>query len=241
MESYIEVTWIHNVLIGLIAYYGSSFFSFSKVRMPHFFAFLVGELLFVVLCYEEVFKSIFYLYELGMYFVLFHHHYKRLFMYISIKYALSFTFFKLLGGSFHLLHYFVPIWVNPLGLWLIMALLVFSLRQKWSVYLKVSDFIYHIEILGKTTLRVKGYLDTGNTLLHKGRPVLFLDKRYCPSIQQPQKEEWIEMQTLHAKENIKAYLYDVKIERYKTQPCYISCDKDVTLEWGCVCLLNMEM
>lgn len=206
-----------------------------------FFCFMILEQIMVVTCYDAVVKSMFYLYELGMYFALFHHHYKRLFMYISIKYAISFTYFKFIGGSFHLMHYFVPIYVNPIGVWAIMLLIVILLKQKWSMYLKACDFIYHVEIVGDTPLKVRAYLDTGNSLLWKGTPVIFLDKKYASQIQKDCSCERIVMHSLNAISEIKGFLCDVKIERYKTQRCYISCDKEVALEWGCVCILNMEM
>lgn len=240
MESYIEITFVHNMLICIFAYYASSYFSLSKISNRFFYTFLLVEQLCIVLLYVETYYFLFYLLELVFTLFIFYHQYKKLLMYLCIKYLSFFTCMKFLGGSFHLLHYFVPSNVNVIGIWCLLLFAILVLKQKWSVYLRVSDFIYSMIIYADKEIKIRGFLDTGNQVILNDIPVLFLDSKYHDAFMN-MKEEIFQVITLNKEEKLVCYLCDVKINRYKRRSYYICCDKRVDLEWGCKCLLNIEI
>lgn len=240
MESYVEVTFLNDVLIGVLAFYGSAFFSLSKMQTRSFFLFLLIEQLFHIFCFDERIYFLFYLYEIFFYCFLFYHQAKKGVMYFCLKYLLMFTCFKLFGGSFHLFHYYVPTTIRIYGLWLLFILLIVLLKEKWSSYLRVSDFIYEVNIIADKKIKVRGYLDTGNTLCVQDIPVLFLDESYALFFQSFNQKK-ISYSTLNKKEEINVYLCEVRIDRYKSNQYYICCDKKVLLEWNCRCILNVEI
>lgn len=240
MESYIEVTYINNVLIGIFAYYASSYFSMSKMSHRFFYVFLLCEQLVIVLLFNKAMYPLFYLLEYTLTLWLFYHQYKKLLMYLCIKYLAFFTMFKFFNGSFHLLHYFVPSHINILGIWILLLFGIVVLHQKYAAYLKVSDFIYSLTIEANKPIHVKGFLDTGNQVMWKKHAVLFLDHAYLSYFKECLKEQVV-VHTLNKTEVLSCYLCKVKINRYKKGEYYICCDKRVALEWGCKCLLNMEI
>lgn len=240
MESYVEVTFLNDFLIGVLAFYGSAFFSLSKMQARSFFLLLFIEQLFHILCFDESLFFLFYLYEIFFYFFLFHRQPKKGVMYFCLKYLLMFTCFKIFGGSFHLFHYYVPSSIRIYGLWLIFVLLIVLLKEKWSSYLRVSDFIYDVTIIGDKKIKVRGYLDTGNSLCVQNIPVLFLDESFVFCFNSFDQEK-ISFSTLNKEEEINVYLCEVQIDRYKSNQYYICCDKKVLLEWNCRCILNVEI
>lgn len=240
MESYIEITFINNILIALFAYYASAYLSLSKIKNCFFYVFLIIEQLIVVLLYDEDWYFLFYMMDLFFMLIIFFHQYKKLLIYLCIKYLCFLTCLKVWHGSFHLLHYFVPLQANMIGAWLLLVVAIIFYKQKWSAYLRVSDFIYTISIDCAKPLKIKGYLDTGNQVTCNEIPVLFLDASYDKYFTAMPKAT-VEVTTLNKKEVLNCYLCKVNINRYKKGVYYICCDKRVNLEWGCQCLLNIEI
>lgn len=240
MESYIEITFLNDFLLCVLAYYASAFFSLSKIHSPSFFLLLLIEQVFHILCFDPSYYFLFYLYEIFFLYFVFFRQWKKGIMYLCLKYLLMFTFFKFLGGSFHLLHYYVPSFVQIYGLWLLVILFIVLLKEKWSAYLRISDFIYEVQIKADENIRLKGFLDTGNSLCIEDIPVIFIDESYQSHfIHQPQKK--IRYMTLNKEEEINVTLCEVQIDRYKKASYYICCDKKVLLEWNCKCILNVEI
>lgn len=202
MESYVEVTLLNNILICVFAYYASSYFSLSKISNRFFYTFLFVEQLSVVLLYVEMYYFLFYGLELIFTLYIFYHQYKKLLMYLCIKYLSFFTCLKFFGGSFHLLHYFVPVHIHMLGVWCLLIFVIIVLKQKWSAYLRVSDFIYSLIIYADKEIKVRGFLDTGNQVKLKETPVIFLDTSYQNYFINSKQEEFVII-TLNKKETLR--------------------------------------
>ena len=242
MESYIEISWITIVLSDLLAYYCSICFSLKKSHSAFFYVFFFFSTSFAVLCYDNWLYPIYYLCLVGGYWWLFYPNIRQFLLFVAVRYLLFFTYFKLWGGSFHLLVYFVPLAICPFGVWILLLFFLFVIKKKWMNYLKVSDFIVSLVIYADKQLKVRGYMDSGNHVMHQNRPVLFLDKSYRKHFLTKQFQwEKVAVTTLNKTEWLNCTKAEIKIERYKKCLCFICLDKDVKLEWGCRCLLNIEM
>lgn len=240
MESYIEVTFLTNLLICILAYYTSAYFSLSKVNTSSYFVYMILEQIITIVLFYEPLYFLFYIYECIFYYCVFHKNIKKGFMYICLKYLYMFTYFKIYSGSFHLFHYFVPINAYVYISWPILILLIIIFKKKWSFYLKVSDFIYDLLIYADEKIYVKAFLDTGNNVKYKDIPVFFLDASYkCKFIHCHYENVYIK--SINGSSVCQVALCEIRINKYKKGWAYINCDKDVLLEWNCRCLLNMEL
>ena len=150
------------------------------------------------------------------------------------------TMFKLFKGSYHLGHYFVPIALNMTGIWLLYISFIFILAFKWRHYLKIQNYIFTITVYTKPKLRLKAFLDTGNSLCMNHIPVIFLDSSYQHYFVN-EKENIYSFNHLDRIEEIKVYLCDVQLKGHKKCSYYICCEKRILLEFNCRCLLNIEM
>lgn len=240
METYIEVTFIHNILVCLFAYYASCYMSLSKEYKRFFYVYILIEQAFVCICFQAYLYPLFYLLEIMFTIFVFYLQYKKLFMYICIKYMIFFTCFKLFGGSFHLLHYFVPASRNVMGVWLILVFGILLLKQKWGAFLSVSEYIFPLRIYADKPFSVYGFIDSGNQMEYNGKPVLFLDMSYAHYFSS-QNAIAIDVSTIHSVKKMQIYLSEIRVHRYKKQSCYICCDNRVRLEWNCHCLLNFTL
>lgn len=190
MESYVEITFTTNILICVLAYYTSAYFSMSKISSSSFYGYVFLEQLLVIFIFNKSLFIFFYLYECFLYYRMFRQNIKKGCMYICLKYLYMFTLFKLFHGSFHLLHYFVPTDAHIYICWLLLILFIILFKLKWSSYLKVSDFIYDVIIYGDVLIRVRAFLDTGNSVKYKDLPVLFLDSSYKSKFTKQKKKKY---------------------------------------------------
>lgn len=240
MDSYIEVTLITNLLIGVMMFYGSGCYTRQCINHMFFLLALFIEQVLLMLSLYISLWHLFWLYQILFYLIVFRYAYKRLFLFLCLRYLAYFTLFKFSGGSFHLGHYFVPINNHMIGIWILFIFIIITLKQKWEAYLIISEFIFPLTIYADKPIRLLGFLDSGNQVTLNGLPVLFLDMRYRMHINTNQKNV-CDVCTLNDEEKLSCYLYEVKIGRNKKRSCYICCDKKVTLEWGCRCLLNLYL
>ena len=240
MESYIEITFINDFLICLLAFYASAYFSLSKINLNIFILWILVEQFLHILIFNSIYYMYFYFFEICLYLFLFYKNYKKACMYICLKYAIMLTQFKLCNGSFHLFHYYVKTSTNIIGIWILYVFLILLLKKKWHNFIRISDFIFIVYFNTSNKLKLNAYLDTGNSLLCENIPVIFVDCKYKKYFMCENKKT-IPLYSFNESKIIDVYFNQIQIDTHKKQSCYICCDERVFLPYGCECLLNIEM
>ena len=236
MESYIEITLITNFLVCVFSYYASLYFSLSKKQNVLFYALLCIEQLLHI---SSVYHGYFILYECIFMIYTIKQNIKVSIMYISLKYLNLFTMYKLFGGSFYMGHYYVSIYTNMIYIWLFYLLCIVLLKVKWHMYIFKQDFIYNVYFYTTKRFRIKGYLDSGNSVSYKNVPILFVDVSYQHYFNDL-SYTYCYIETLNSNKIYKIYTCEVWIKGYKRREYYICCDEHIHLEFNCRCLLNIE-
>ncbi len=240
MDTYIEISFLTNMLIGIMMLYASGCYTHQRMNHMLFLFALIGEQVLLMLSLYLSLWVLFIIYEIAFYLLVFYYAWKRMLLFLCLRYLAYATLFKFSGGSFHMGHYFVPAQNQMIGFCLLSCFLIFLLKQKWESYFMVSEFIYPLTIYTPIPIHVRGFLDSGNQVMLEGLPVLFLDERYRTQLDNDSSTACT-IHTIHSEARLSCFLYEVKIGRNKKRSCYICCDKKVVLEWGCQCLLNLNL
>ncbi len=236
MQYYLEVVFINNVLVSLLAFELSANFSLLNIAYTKFIKVLVLEqvcLLVALFIYEDAFllTYIFYIF-------LFKRKYKRMFMYFSLRLVLVLLQFVFCRGNFYVGNYFVSFSFALSLIWCLFVFLYAILYVKWNAYIRVSDFIYDVRF--SKGVRIKGYVDSANFATHNTLPVVFLKETYRDKIVYG-IQDWMFVEGIHGVEKKAVYLAKIAINSHKEQLVYICFSKQLQLQYGCDCLLNVEM
>lgn len=120
---------------------------------------------------------------------------------------------------------------------LFFTFLVFLVLIKTISFLKIKRFVYKLNVkLNDKILPIKGYYDTGNTLLFKGLPVVFLKSKKVLKIGGFSSFD-INQNRMYKKGKIYLKLNKRRIEK-EVMICLVSEKENF---FGCDCLLNSNL
>lgn len=237
MESYIEVSFINNILIMFLSCIAAGFISLKPISIRRCLIYStvlsVSMIVFwgryawiLYIGLEVLFFTAYFRFRIAMYFVS-----------IILRFLLSFTCFAFYGGSYHLFMYYVPIYRFPFVFWLILIFATALLLCKWKYFIGRLDFVYECSF---KKLKLKGYLDSGNVLSDADIPVVFVSNKY-QSYFKNENIHSIVMNTLDSRAIIICYEAEIQLQGFEKQMVYVNCDKKVQLPFGCDILLNAKM
>lgn len=241
MESYVEVTYLTNVLMILVSCQLAQYISLKPISSVRLAGYAIIQSFincalwmansWVICCIIE-----------AVFFILFFTYAKKTWLIsICIRYLFMVSGFVLLQGSFHNGIWFVPMHVSVIWLWLVLILMSVLLFLKWNVWVAKMNCIYDTRIYTKDkTLRIKGYLDSGNLLSWQGTPVIFLPKNYHAYFQD-ERIELIVMNTIAETSILRCYLCELQLAGCQRHQVYVHCEKELALPQGCNALLNMKV
>lgn len=240
MESYIEVSFIHQVLMIMVSLCIARvcIFSFFSTRMILYYALMIAltshlfwfsEGIFIILlveaiCFLTIFKSN-----------------KKLYVFAyAIRFLNMLTCYGLYQGSFYHGVYCPPIdaFVYPLWFfWSLFILLCHSIRANHYIE---ENCIYPVTLsFHQHQLHVNGYLDSANFASHQGRCIVFLDQKYHAFASQCVIEK-VNVHTMNADSQIACVCATLQIAHRK-EDVYVAFHSQLKLPNACPLLLNMRL
>lgn len=160
---------------------------------------------------------------------------------LCVRWLSFLTCFILYQGGFHNGLWFVPVHAPILLIWLVYGIAYFGLHNKWRDQISRMSYIYEVSIYTRDqTLRVKGYLDSGNLLSWNSVPVLFIDKRYEEYFTK-QDIQLVIRNTISKTDEICCYVCEAALSGCQRQPVLVCCENRMTLPMHCEVLLNLKM
>ncbi len=159
----------------------------------------------------------------------------------NIRYVLFILQYVCFKGTFYKGVYYVYFSWQLCCVWIVCILLSVCLHIKWNTYINKKEFVYIVHVFSKNkTLSIKGYLDSGNTCLYKGIPIIFIDELYKGYFIQ-HTYTYYQIQGVSDGVLNKIYKSEIAINHHKKRWIYICFSKQLSLPYGCECLLNIEM
>lgn len=238
MESYVEAAFIHNFLTDLL----SVWMALYLVQRPlhggrvalyalctsawSSFVFLEGGWLGAMLIEAAAFVMVFYR-QAALYGV-------NLLM-RTLWHATAFVFWE---GSFHLGAFFP--WIHtPIWICWIFYLVVFIYLRTHAMTLMRQRFVYGCTLYGTQTIRLKGYMDSGNLMQCQHQPVVFVNARYEPLFEG--NATTIEVHSIHGARKMKAYRILCEVDGCRKCHVFAVFVDGLALRRNCAMILNLKM
>lgn len=241
MESYIEVSFIHNVMIIVLSQMMAGYLSLRPIPLKKQLLYACSISFYGVVSWFINAWIGMILVDLFFLFLFYRYTLKTYLFALSFRILWYLTCIVCLEGSFHNGMYFPSIYSSILMFWVVLILLFLLLYQKWNVYMIQSSFVYSCTIKkGNNDKKMKGYLDTGNLLIYESYPVIFMDKKY-QSLFLDTTIKSIEMETMQSQSKIEVCEASIQLEYQKEQKVFICFKDQFYLPFHCELLLNIEL
>ena len=240
MESYVEVSFLYNAFTLMLSFLMARYICIQPLS--------IQKIISYSLCISGVGCSLFMEGSLGcmvllegiLFFLFFRQKIKTWWMAQVIRFLWYMSVFAIYQGSFHNFLWFPSIHTNLIWIGLLYVFLFCLLEIKWKDVFSKLQYCYYFNIkVEQHTLRVKGWLDSGNLLSYEGIPVLFILPRYEEYFKN-QNIQLVVMNTMEDSSVISCYECEVALEGGKFHDVLICC-KEMHLPLKCEALLNMNM
>lgn len=241
MESYIEISFLHNVLVILLSVLLGEYAALQPVSFRRLLGYAVSISFVACFCWFPHSVYVVLVAEMILFVLFFRYAYKSYLMGLCIRYLCYYTAFAFYQGGFHNLVWFVPMKSGILFLWGVYGAVYILLALKWKDIFSKLSYLYQIRIYveGKV-LHLPAYLDSANLVTYHHVPILFIDKKYHEYFKN-QRIELVVMNTIAKTEIIRCYACDVQIAGCRKHAVYVNCDKTLQLPFQCNVLLNMKV
>ncbi|MEG0980904.1 MAG: sigma-E processing peptidase SpoIIGA [Erysipelotrichaceae bacterium] len=241
MQAYVEIAFINNMLIMITSVIIASYMQLRPLSYRNIFVYAFAVSLASVLLWGNHAWFIMILWELFWVVSIFKGKYKVYLLSIVLRALISFSDYLIFAGSFHAFVYFLPVNHKIILIqWIILIIIIIIIHKKGKFLLVESQYLYFVKLyFPNKTLKLMGYLDSGNRLSYHQIPIIFIDGEYQEYLQKD-NIELIVMNTMNATTNIHAVLISLKINGFKKQKVLVSCTKDLKLPIHCKCLLNVH-
>lgn len=229
MNSYVEIAFIHNLLIHSIALTLANIFS-RKVMPKQTFIFtvLLTTLLPSFLFLEN--DSWIWIHEIFIFVFLFKDRTHTYLIFVGNRILFHITYYLLIEGSIQHLQFF-PFEYGLLFIFdFILFVFYLSLLVKAKYTLSEKDFMCLFYLNNK---KYKGYIDSGNLATYKGLPIIFIQEKIYQQINS--RSILLNIQTIQDENYIQAKQTIIKINN-KTIKVYCAQVKNCTYD----AILNMK-
>lgn len=242
MESYLEVSFFHNVCTIALSFLLGEYASMQPVSIWRvlLYAFMVSA--FGCFLWFPYAIWIILLIEAFFFFLCFRRVFKAYFSALTIRILCYLSAFLFFGGGFHNGLWFVPMdGKGVVALWIVYGCAVLLLMAKWKHAFALTSYVYDAMLfLQETKLHLKGYLDSGNLLTYEQIPIVFIDKKYQTYFKN-QNIELIVMNSVTSSEVIRCYACRLQLAGCRIQQVYVNCDRHLQLPLQCDVLLNVNV
>ncbi|MGX8835209.1 sigma-E processing peptidase SpoIIGA [Amedibacillus sp. YH-ame6] len=241
MESYVEVSFLHNAMTILLCVLLGEYAALQPVSLRRCILYAILVSAIATLTWSAYSLLWMVLLELISFFFFFRYAYKSYLCSLVFRYLFYGSAFLFYGGGFHNGVWFVPMGTSFLFLWAIYALLYALLFVKWKDIFAKLSYVYDAKFfMNQTKMGLKSYLDSGNLLTYKGMPVIFVDKKYQAYFKN-ERIELIVMNSVTSTEVMRCYECEIQMAGCKKHKVYINAERHLKLPFKCVVLLNMKL
>lgn len=179
LESYVEAAFVlqFGIILLSLQLSQSATLALLVLRKKVIYAFVIaisGSFFFyewqptVILFIELCFLYCFFYYQLSTYFLA-----------LIIRFLAIFSFYKLFSGTIANYQYFPSIHLNIFPFIVIFSIIFVSLLRKGNYRITQRNFLYELKINNEHAL---GYLDSGNSFMIQGMPVIFVNLKVYEAI-----------------------------------------------------------
>ncbi|MEF9920841.1 MAG: sigma-E processing peptidase SpoIIGA [Erysipelotrichaceae bacterium] len=241
MQSYIEVAIINNSLIIILSVLIASYVQLHPLKYFDILVYAFSVSLASVLLWGSQAWIIMLLIEILSLLYCFKRQYKVYLLTLVLRFLISYSDYLIFKGSFHLFVYYLPLNNQMIIVqWVIILIIMIAIHRKWKSVLIELQYLYNVTLyFPNKTIRLRGYLDSGNMLCHHHLPIIFIDLKYKEYLKKD-NIELIVMNTMNAKTKIQAVPVSLKVNGFKKQKVLVSCIGKLTLPIHCDCLLNVH-
>ena len=229
MNSYVEIAFIHNLLIHSIALTLANIFS-RKVMSMTTFIFIVFTITFLPSFLFLNIDSWIWIHEICIFIFLFKDRTHTYLIFVGNRILFHILYYLLIEGSIQHLQFF-PFEYPLLFIFdFILLFLYLSLLVKAKYRLSEKDFLCSFYLNHK---KYKGYIDSGNLATYEGLPIIFIQENIYHQIES--KPILLDIQTIQDENTIQAKHTFIKINN-KTIEVYCAQVKNCTYD----AILNMK-
>lgn len=205
MNSYVEIVFIHNLLIHSIALTLANIFS-RKVMSKKYFIFTALSITFLPSFLFLENDSWIWIHEIFIFLFLFKNRTHTYLIFVGNRILFHITYYLFFEGTIKHLQFF-PFEYVPLFFFdLVLFILYMSLLVKAKYTLSEKDFICSFYLNNK---RYQGYIDSGNLATYKGLPIIFMKENIYQQIESI--PILMEIQTIQDENHIQAKKTVIKI------------------------------
>lgn len=241
MESYIEVSLLHNFITVVISTLMATYASLQPISFKRILIYASVQASTSCIFWFSNAWVLSVVVELLFFLVFFRYAYKTYVISLVTRFLWLCTAFVMYDGGFHNGAYFVPMDQPIYILWAIYGVCMLLLLAKWKDFVAELSYVYSLKLYTKQKiLPLRGYLDSGNLITFKNVPILFLDKKYYAYFQN-QGIELVVMNTITDTDVIRCYDCELQLSGCKKQRVFVNCEKSLELPLHCELLLNMKV
>lgn len=240
MESYVEVSFLIQVLTMLISCMTAGYLSLHPLSFKQMFIYSILISFMACAFWMEFSWIIILIIEILFFLLYFRMSWKAFLLTIAMRFLLSFTWYVVYRGGFHNFQYFYPM-RSPIQILILLFVILWLLCRKWNYWIGKLSYIYECkieEIDQKHWWR--GYLDSGNLLMMEDVPVIFIDQKYVTYLKSC-RIQYLVMKTMSQSVTIPCYEGHIEIRGLMKKKVYIRCEKDMQLPMQAQILLNVNL
>lgn len=229
MNSYVEIAFIHNLLIHSISLTLANIFS-RKVMSITTFICIVFTITFLPSFLFLKTDSWIWIHEICVFIFLFKDRTHTYLIFVGNRILFHIFYYLFIQGSIQHLQFFPFEYPLLFVFDFILLFLYLSLLVKAKYILSEKDFICSFYLNHK---KYKGYIDSGNLATHKGLPIIFIQENIYHQIKS--KPILLDIQTIQDENYIQAKHTFIKINNKKVE-VYCAQAKNCTYD----AILNMK-
>ncbi|MGN1344756.1 MAG: hypothetical protein ACI4U3_09255 [Traorella sp.] len=209
MESYIEITFLHNLLIHALSLTLSIIYS-RKCMSKHRFFLIIGLLTSIQsFFFFDKMIYIIWLNEMIIFLFLFNYYISTYLLFIGWRFVFHGFYYLFFSGTIYH-HQFFIFDEKVLLFDLIVLILYISLLLKAKYHLSEYDFIYQFVLNHK---KYQGYVDSGNLATYQNIPIIFIKDHIYQDL--TNKKETLLIETIQNQNIIECKKAEIKIHHQK--------------------------
>lgn len=240
MESYIEISWLHNILFLVLSQMMAGYLSLRPLSLKKQWGYALLITSYGTLFWTSNAWIGCLLLELICILLWYRHTLKTYFFMLSFRMLWNISAMLWVKGTMAHGLFFPAIETSLLKLWILGIFLLLLLQKKWHTYVMQTNFVYSCKLIKKDRVwKGRGYMDSGNMLMYDGMPVVFMDWKY-QSYFSRENIQYIEMQTMNETGEMEGIEVELLLENQTKQNVFVCFKKHLYLPLHCDLLFGME-
>ncbi|WP_294562791.1 hypothetical protein [uncultured Traorella sp.] len=182
MESYVEITFMHNLLISAFSLTSSLVLSRKPMNRSHFWKILLMVTILPSFLFCENSMTWIWLNEIIMFLFLFKERNHTYLLFVTFRLLFHLIYYMLFEGVIYHLQFFVSDIFMVFLADMVVGFFYLILLSKGRYHLSERDFLYCFEMNHK---KYRGYVDSGNLATYRSLPIIFVKRSIYETIKAP--------------------------------------------------------